>query len=69
MSYFQQLDQPALGMPSREYYLGEDDTYKNAYKEYMVNMAKLLGADEATARADMEEVLAFETLVANVSLF
>ena len=63
-----QLDQPGLGMPSREYYLGEEETsYKDAYLEYMINMAKLLGADEDTARKDMQEVLEFETQVANVS--
>ena len=64
---FPQLDQPSLGMPSREYYLKEKErTYKDAYLTYMVNVARLLGANESYARHEMAEVLAFEVELAKV---
>lgn len=66
---FAQLDQPELSMPSKEYYLMEgDEIYKNAYLRYMINVAKILGADEVTAERDMTDVLRFEEKLANVSL-
>ena len=65
-----QLDQPSLGMPSREYYLKEEErSYKDAYLKYMVNVACLLGANETLARLDMAEVLAFEVELAKVPRF
>ena len=63
-----QMDQAMLGMPSREYYLTETDIeYKTAYLRYMINVAKLFGAEEAVAIRDMRDVLQFEELFANVS--
>lgn len=38
-----------------------------AYHNYMTKIAIILGADEATAADDMQEVLDFETLLANAS--
>lgn len=61
-----QLDQPNLGMPSREYYLKEAE-HKDAYLRYMVSVAKRLGADDIKANHDMLEVLRFEEQLANVS--
>ena len=62
------MDQAMLGMPSREYYLTETDSeYKAAYLRYMINVAKLFDADEAVAARDMQDVLHFEELLANVS--
>jgi membrane metallo-endopeptidase-like protein 1 len=64
-----QLDQPPLGLPSREYFLKESDSeYKAAYLRFMINVAKLLGADDATATRDMEQVLHFEEQLANVTM-
>ena len=40
---------------------------KAAYVTYASKVAALFGADEATARAEMEDVLVFETELANVS--
>ena len=55
-------------MPSREYYLKDDDTqYKDAYLKYMTNIAILLGADKDRATRDMAEVLEFEVKLAEVS--
>jgi len=62
-----QMDQAMLGMPSREYYLTETDSeYKAAYLRYMINVAQLFGADETAAERDMQDVLHFEELLANV---
>lgn len=56
-------------MPSREYYLEtSESTYKQAYLDYMVSVAKLLGADQRVAETDMEQVLLFETRIANVNI-
>jgi len=61
------MDQAMLGMPSREYYLTETDSeHKEAYLRYMINVAKLFKADETVAVRDMNEVLRFEELLANV---
>lgn len=65
-----QLDQPSLGMPSREYYLKESDgEYKDAYLRFMIAMARLLGAEEEQARTEMTKVLEFEEELANVRTF
>ncbi len=57
-------------MPSREYYLKEHDIlYKDAYLRYMINVAKLLGADDETATREMTEVLEFEIQLANVKFY
>ena len=39
-----------------------------AYLDYMVDVAKFLGADETLARSEMLEVLKFEMQLANISL-
>lgn len=52
-------------MPSREYY--HEDEYVRAYLRYMVSISHILGADKETAIQDMEEVVQFETKLANVS--
>ncbi len=62
------LDQPGLGM-AREYLmkgLGEPDV--QAYFEYMMDVAVLMGADPAAAKDEMMEVLFFEMAIANISL-
>lgn len=57
-----------LALPSREYYLkGSSKSDLMAYHNYMTKIAIILGADEATAADDMQEVLDFETLLANAS--
>ena len=65
-----QLDQPSLGMPSREYYLkpDKDEKGKEAYLKYMVNVAQILGAEKTFAEEEMKRVLEFETDLANVSI-
>ena len=44
------------------------DVLAQAYLDYMVDVAKFLGADETLARSEMLEVLKFEMQLANISL-
>ena len=62
--------QGGLGMPDRDYYVSEDETKQQQLAEYVDFMAKmfgLLGDDEATAAANANTVLDFETELAKVS--
>ena len=61
------MDEPALGLPSREYYLHNYDSPPlRAYFKYMIDMAILMGANTATVKEEMKQVLDFETMLANV---
>ena len=61
------IDQPSLGM-SREYLVkGFDDKDVQHYYNYMVEAAKLMGANEVTANASMKEALLFEIQIAKAS--
>ncbi|XP_069163087.1 neprilysin-2 isoform X2 [Procambarus clarkii] len=63
------IDQPPLGMPSRKYLLkGFNDSDVQAYYNYQVSMAELMGADRATAQKELKESLEFEIQIANFSL-
>ncbi|XP_033642229.1 neprilysin-1-like isoform X1 [Asterias rubens] len=67
--YILNLDQPSLGMGDREYYVeGKYEKERDAYVQYMVDIAVELGADEVAATADMEEIMQFEILLANMSI-
>lgn len=58
-----------MALPSREYYLkGSSKIDLIAYHNYMTKIAIILGADPATAADDMQEVLDFETQLANVRI-
>lgn len=46
---------------------GTNDSVVQAYFDYMVDMAVLFGADEETARDELEDVLGLEIDLANVS--
>lgn len=64
-----QVDQLILALPSREYYLKESSKSDlMAYHNYMTKIAMILGADPATVAEDMQEVLDFEILLANVRI-
>lgn len=64
-----QLDEPALGMPSREYYLYDSDSVDiKAYLKYMCDVAVHMGANPDTIVSEMKKVLQFETHIANVSI-
>ena len=55
-------------MPSRKYLLkGLNDSDVQAYHEYQVSLAVMLGASEQLARQELVESLGFEIQLANVS--
>ncbi|KAK6631135.1 hypothetical protein RUM43_014231 [Polyplax serrata] len=64
-----QLDQMQLALPSRDYYLKMGNNVElKAYHRYMTQIAILLGADDKTAEAELEEVIKFEVQLANATL-
>ncbi|KAK6179529.1 hypothetical protein SNE40_011862 [Patella caerulea] len=63
------LDQPSLGMPGQKYYQrGRNDTMVEAYETFAVKLTMALGADEATAKQDMKDMVDFEFRLANISV-
>ncbi len=61
------LSQAGLGMPNRDYYLREDDTYANfrsKYADYLARLYTLAGQQNGAERA--AKVLALETEIARV---
>ncbi|OQV25628.1 Membrane metallo-endopeptidase-like 1 [Hypsibius exemplaris] len=62
-----QIDQADFGMPTREYYLDNNQLYRLAYLGLMTSIAELLGVPRTRAMTDMEEILEFETKLANIS--
>ncbi|ENN73974.1 hypothetical protein YQE_09430, partial [Dendroctonus ponderosae] len=64
-----QMDQMALGLPSRDYYLKQSsEGDRQAYHKYMTNIAVLLGANKTTASDELKKVIEFERKLANASL-
>uniref|UniRef100_A0A8D1BI59 Endothelin-converting enzyme 1 n=1 Tax=Sus scrofa TaxID=9823 RepID=A0A8D1BI59_PIG len=66
-----QVDQSGLGLPSRDYYLNKTENEKvlTGYLNYMVQLGKLLGGgDEDTIRPQMQQILDFETALANITI-
>src|SRR5690606_17927390 len=63
--------QGGLSLPERAYYLEDREDYIKARAAFVEHVAKLLqlaGADEASAKAQADQVLAFETRLAKASL-
>ncbi|KAL7976158.1 hypothetical protein Chor_008255 [Crotalus horridus] len=66
----QKIDQSGLGLPSRNYYLNKTQNEKvlAAYLNFMVQLGVLVsGEEEATVRPQMQEILDFETTLANIT--
>ncbi|VTJ50772.1 Hypothetical predicted protein [Marmota monax] len=66
-----QVDQSGLGLPSRDYYLNKTENEKvlSGYLNYMVQLGKLLGGgDEDAIRPQMQQILDFETALANITI-
>jgi putative endopeptidase len=64
-NYSLNLNQSGLGLPDRDYYLSDDKALvetRAQYRQYLADMMKLGGMDDADARAD--RVLALETQIA-----
>ncbi|XP_048750063.2 neprilysin-1-like [Ostrea edulis] len=63
------IDQPALGLPDRDYFLkGRDDRKLLAYEKYATEMAIIFGADSGEAADAMKEVVDFEIDIANATM-
>lgn len=61
-----QFDQTTLGLPTREYFLKQvNEKYLNSYRNFMMKIITLLGAEDADDRAD--EILEFETGLAKIT--
>jgi putative endopeptidase len=63
--------QGGLSLPERAYYLEDREDYKAARVAFVEHVAKLMqlaGADEATAKAQAQQVMDFETRLAKASL-
>ncbi|XP_067392568.1 endothelin-converting enzyme 2 [Emydura macquarii macquarii] len=65
-----QVDQSGLFLPSRDYYLNKTANEKvlAAYLDYMVELGMLLGGLKVSTQEQMEQVLEFETLLANITV-
>ncbi|KAG9348205.1 hypothetical protein JZ751_001940 [Albula glossodonta] len=65
-----QVDQSGLFLPSRDYYLNKTANEKvlKAYLEYMVELGLLLGGDHASTPGQMQQILDFETALANITV-
>ncbi|XP_048397949.1 endothelin-converting enzyme 2-like isoform X2 [Stegostoma tigrinum] len=65
-----QVDQSGLFLPSRDYYLNKTANEKvlNAYLDYMVELGVLLGGDRNSTYTQMQEILEFETILANITV-
>ncbi|KAM5132245.1 endothelin-converting enzyme 1 [Mantella aurantiaca] len=65
-----QIDQSGLALPSREYYLNKTANEKvlTGYLNFMVQLGVLLGGEENNTRQQMQEILDFETALANITI-
>lgn len=65
-----QVDQSGLFLPSRDYYLNKtaNERVLAAYLEYMVELGTLLGGLPEPTRLQMQQVLDFETQLANITV-
>ncbi|XP_060581154.1 membrane metallo-endopeptidase-like 1 [Ruditapes philippinarum] len=62
------LDQPSLGLPGRLYYLQENlSEMREAYVTFASSVAQLFGADQTASERDVQDILALETDIANIS--
>lgn len=64
------IQQGGLSLGNRDYYLENDEAtqkIREAYKQYIVKMFRLMGDDEATAQKKMEAVFNIEMRIAKAS--
>uniref|UniRef100_A0A182N6N4 Neprilysin, neutral endopeptidase 1 n=1 Tax=Anopheles dirus TaxID=7168 RepID=A0A182N6N4_9DIPT len=63
-----QFDQTSLGLPTRDYYLQPGNRkYLDAYRQFMVEVIGLLGVTPDAARQATDEMIEFETQLANIT--
>ena len=66
-----QFSQAGLGMPGKEYYFDKDEQtikIREAYKQYVPQMLKMMGEDSVTAKKDAAAILKLEMSLAGASL-
>ncbi|XP_055373792.1 neprilysin-3 isoform X2 [Condylostylus longicornis] len=63
------IDQGGLNLPTRDHYLNKTGHEKvlKAYLDYMTKVAVLLGANENEAKRQMQEIIDFETEIAQIT--
>jgi putative endopeptidase len=65
------VDQAGLTLPDRDFYLKDDERYKNIrdeYHTYMVQIFSMLGEKKAVAEANAKSVMEIETRLAKASM-
>ncbi|XP_061501026.1 neprilysin-4 [Anopheles gambiae] len=63
-----QFDQTSLGLPTRDYYLQPGNRkYLEAYRQFMLEVIGLLDVPADTARQATDEMIEFETQLANIT--
>ena len=65
------LDQSGMNMPSREFYLKDDDKSKQIRDEYVKHVTRMLqlsGESQSQAAEDAQSILKMETAVANADM-
>ncbi len=65
------IAQGGLGLPERDYYLRDDERFRDIRKKYVEHIAamfRLAGVDDATAQLDAAAVLSLETELAKASM-
>ena len=65
------LDQSGMNLPSREFYLKDDDKSKEIREKYVKHVARMLaltGESQAAAEADAAAILSMETALANAAM-
>ena len=65
------LSQGGLGLPDRDYYLGNDarsKEIKDAYLKYITKSFELTGVDASKATQYAQDILSIETRIAQVSM-
>lgn len=64
------VDQPKLGLPSRDYFLkGRQEKAFVAYEYFALNLAVSLGADKIQAAQDVDAMMQFEVELAKARNF
>ncbi|KAJ3602526.1 hypothetical protein NHX12_030279 [Muraenolepis orangiensis] len=64
-----QIDQSSLGLPSRDYFLKTTNKkYLSAYLDFLVELGVLLGGSPAASLSMMQEIVDFETVLANITV-
>nr|CAD7574544.1 unnamed protein product [Timema californicum] len=64
------IDQGGLTLPTRDNYLNKTENEKilTAYLDYMTKIGVLLGGEENSTRRQMQEVINFETMLADITV-